>query len=310
MRAKRLTFGITTILVALALLVPTTAFAADDFVGTYTYDWITYDNGMGGIWATDFFHSQVSIWDLGDGYYDVVFVDGGSFVTLDGYTPGDEELPLVAGIGGAISGGVHIVVRGDLEESIPSHVGPIDYRGGGGWSNYLSPFFDDFRIVEWLDWGWAFASCGNGTWVDNEQTEAAYASDGPNDLMGNISGDPVPCEGPAEPVVRNLWAYVNPAAEDVNARGNICYILSKTQPTQSEEDNDVRRLCYTTSSPNWWNGAVLLTHGDVFENGTDWGYWEGDAAARAFSTAPRLPLHAEGPNNDLIDKAEMFPWTQ
>jgi hypothetical protein len=112
---------------------------------------------------------------------------------------------------------------------------------------------------------------------------------------------------PVEPVVRNLWAYVNPAATE-GAR-NICYILSLTQPTQSEESNDVQRLCFL-DLPDWYNGAVVLTHGDVYENGTDWGFWEGDAAAAAFSGAPRLPLHADGPNNDLVDKAEMYPWTQ
>lgn len=116
-------------------------------------------------------------------------------------------------------------------------------------------------------------------------------------------------EAAPEPVVRNLWAYVNPAAE-VGA-SNICYLLSLTQPTQSEESNDVQRLCFTEAAPDWWQGAILLTHGDVFENGTDWGFWEGDAATNAFSpNARRLPLHAEGPNNDLVDKAEMFPWTQ
>lgn len=314
MRTKSLTFGITAIATVLALLIPTAAFAGSEvFVGTYTYDWTTYDNGMEGLWATDFFHSQVSIWDLGDDYYRVVFVDGGTFETLDANSPGGNG-HVDAGITGNVYGGVSIIVAGDLEEEIPSHIGPIDYRSGGGWSNYLSPFFDDFQIVEWESWGWSFVSCGNGTWVDNEETEAIYNSEGPNPVMGDVVGERVACEtSTQEPVVKNLWAYVNPGATDEAARGNICYILSQTQPIQNVEldkENAVRRLCYTTDSPDWWQGAVLLTHGDVFENGTDFGFWEGDAAARAFSSALRKPLHADAPAIDLTDLAEMYPWTQ
>jgi hypothetical protein len=317
MHARRVTYGITAIATILALLVPTAAFAAPpatvhppEFVGTYNYIWTTYDNGMGGLWATDFFNSQVSIWKLGFGLYRVVFVDGGTFETLDADSPGDPSLPVAAGITGNISGGVSIIVSGFLRHGLPSMVGPMDFRSGGGWTNYLSPFFWFPRVLEWEQWGWSHNSCGNGTWVDNEETEEAYAEEGPNALMGNISGDPVPCAAPANPVVLNLWGYINPGATDEAARGNICYILSLTQPTQSEENNDVRRLCFTESSPDWWQGAVLLAHGAVYDDGSDFGLWQGDAAAQAFSSAKRLPLHATGPHNDLVELAEVVHWTQ
>ena len=131
-----------------------------------------------------------------------------------------------------------------------------------------------------------------------------YGEAGGDDYWGYVEGS---CEVAAEPpVVTGLWGYVNPAADR-----NICYILSLTSPTQSEEDNDVRRLCFKESSPDWWNGATLLTHGDVYENGFPFGRWEGDAAANAFNpNAKRLPLHAPAGEKDLLDIVEMAPWTQ
>ena len=115
----------------------------------------------------------------------------------------------------------------------------------------------------------------------------------------------------AEPVITGLWAYVNRGAEPEDGGRNICYILSLTQPTQSEADNDVKRLCFTTEHPNWWDGAEVLTHGDVYENGTDWGDWGGDAVANAFNpNAKRLPLHAPAGEKDLFDVVEIAPWTQ
>jgi len=115
-----------------------------------------------------------------------------------------------------------------------------------------------------------------------------------------------PCPVNADPVLRNFWAYVNPAVDK-----NICYFFSLTRPTQSEEDNDVRRLCFTETSPNWWDGAYLLTHGDVYEDGSDWGNWQGDAAAEVYNPgSKRLPLHAPAGEQDLFDVAETSPWTQ
>ena len=108
----------------------------------------------------------------------------------------------------------------------------------------------------------------------------------------------------AEPVLRNFWGIVNPAVDD-----NICYIFSNGHPWV----DDFMRLCFT-DNPQWAAGAYVLqgAYGDLYEkNGSDWGYWQGDAAVHAYNPgAKRLPLHAPAGEQDLFDVVEVSPWTQ
>ena len=306
--------GILNLLAALAMLVPAVlgiaspAYAGEPpppVVTTVSYDIVTVDSGeFGGYWAYDYLHSEATITELDEGLYGVFVWQTGYFVSWAGTSPGNTGT-IGEGVEGDVEGGFYAIVEGELKEDLEGYLGSFDYGcdQNADCPDYVSwrdLFFEDYGEWGYEWWGWFYTTCGNGYWFNTAEGNE-----------GDITGDFVACPEPEaapKPVVTGLWAYVNPGAE-VGAR-NICYILSLTRPTQSEADNDVKRLCFTEVAPDWWQGAALMTHGDVFENGTDWGYWEGDAKASAFSGAKRLPLHDEGPNNDLLDKAEKFPWTQ
>jgi len=65
-------------------------------IGSYSYNFITTDNGMNGLWATDNFESTVTITPDGKGCYNVVRADGGTFVVLPGTrSPGGNGTTLV-----------------------------------------------------------------------------------------------------------------------------------------------------------------------------------------------------------------------
>lgn len=160
-----------------------------------TYDFITTDNGMQGEWATDNFHSTVTITSVGEGCYKVVRDDGGSFTVIDdAMSPGGVDGSLVGnGTKGTISGGVTKIICGDLRETPLSNETPEDLRVGE-YSNYDDKYFHRyFSYIEsssWEDWGWTFTTCNNGTWRDNDETEAGY----PSEAMGDITGIYIPCK--------------------------------------------------------------------------------------------------------------------
>ncbi len=159
------------------------------------YRYTTYDNGMKGLWAVDHFVSQVTIESLGGEIYRVaVPASAGSyFETLAAKSPGgDGSTKVAAGVRGSITGGMVLLVRGVIKNPLPKSV-TIDFRGVTK-PNYLSPFFDSIASKTYLSWGWTFASCGNGTWVDTPETERAYSSSGPNALMGDVKGEIADCQ--------------------------------------------------------------------------------------------------------------------
>ncbi len=195
---------------------PVKANAPVELVGTYTYDFSTYDNGMNGLWAKDNFHSTVKIYQLpkdNDYDYKVVREDTGTFEVISGAkTPGgDGETVVGDGTKGTIIGGETVYVNGSLKE-VTSPVGPKDWttdERSGDWYDlenlekigsvpYYEPFFNSENargsfIAD--DWGWTYMTCNNGTWIDNAETESAYPE---GDVMGDITGAYVPC---AQPVV-------------------------------------------------------------------------------------------------------------
>ncbi|HSW89377.1 MAG TPA: hypothetical protein VLH19_00725 [Patescibacteria group bacterium] len=167
-------------------------------VATSVVDSITCDNSMWQqCWAFDYHHRLVTIETAGSGVYKVTFVDGGYFVTNLAKSPGGDGTSFVgAGVTGGISGGITYLVTGVLKSSVPATV-TADYRSGPpGSLKYLLPFFNSISSYSVLAWGWVYASCGNGTWTDNDATETAWQTQKPNSLMGDIVGAPSSCQNP------------------------------------------------------------------------------------------------------------------
>lgn len=164
---------------------------------TTTYDFVTTDNGMQGQWATDNFHSNLSITHLGEGTWRVVRTDGGTFEVLPGaVSPGGVEGTLVGdGTKGTISGGVTVLIYADELKDWEDQESPEDLRDyeGGYFEKYFHRFFEDISGGEFESWGWTYTTCNNGTWVDNEDTESAYPE---GTAMGDITGAYVPCAEP------------------------------------------------------------------------------------------------------------------
>lgn len=88
-------------------------------------------------------------------------------------------------------------------------------------------------------------------------------------------------------IFNGLWAYDN---TDPQYAGEVCYIIS------TEGRPGVERGVATCEAgnhwpdgkdrPGWFSTSHLLAHGAVYDNGTAWGYWEGDMVAGSL----RLPL--------------------
>ncbi len=184
------------------------------------YHFLTYDNGMPQeLWATDDFRSKLYVEPQGGSLYKVTFVDGGTFETLSAKSPGgDGSTTVAAGVKGSISGGEVLMVDGILRDPFPTNVSR-DFRGASRPVNYLEPFFSSITSKTYLSWGWTYASCGNGTWVDNDATETLYGSIGPNDLMGDITGSPAACQNQIVPEpAQELPQWFNPGDGRVNGQ--------------------------------------------------------------------------------------------
>ncbi len=189
---------------------------------TTTYDFITTDNGMQGLWATDYFHSTLVITGVDEGVWEVVRTDTGTFTSLPGAgSPGGEGGTLIGdGTTGTISGGITVRIYADgLNEWAPQD-GPEDLRNAEG--NYFQRYFDRFfngiesGTIE--SWGWTYTTCNNGAWVDNNETESIYNEDGPNEEMGDITGEYVPCrqEPTPEPTPLSCSGDTHPDAAGKN----------------------------------------------------------------------------------------------
>lgn len=177
---------------------------------SYTYDFITYDNGMHGLWATDYFHSTVTITPSGGDCYDVVRTDGGTFEVLPGASSpgGDGDTKVGDGTKGTISGGLSMNICGALidnpdltTEDLRGYVNPTDFYAG----KYFHRFFSDVTNETWKDWEWTFSTCGNGTWIDNDDTETLYGTVGPNGVMGDIKGAYISCQTIKDQCKKGGW---------------------------------------------------------------------------------------------------------
>lgn len=176
------------------------AFAAGPTLN-FDYDFKTHDNSMWQEeWAVDNFKSNITFNQTADNSdcYDYVRDDGGTFVTIGGTkTPGgDGTLNLEAGITGSIKGKLEGRICGTIRnENEISNDSPEDLTVET-YANYAEKYFHHFfsqiESFSITDWGWTFSSCGNGTWTDNEQTEASWLTD--KNAMGNISGEVQNCQ--------------------------------------------------------------------------------------------------------------------
>lgn len=186
---KKIIVGILSVLMLVTIgIMPTKA-------SETIYDFITFDRGMqGNLWATDYFHSKVTITPSEEGCYEVIREDGGTFAVLDGaMSPGGTGGTLVGnGTQGTISGGITDIVCGDLRPIPLVNNTPEDLRIGGWLSyedKYFHRYFSEIENGNITKWGWTFKTCNNGTWVDTAETEASY----PSAAMGDITGKYVPC---------------------------------------------------------------------------------------------------------------------
>ena len=175
---------------------------------TTTYDFITYDNGMqGNQWAVDTFHSTLVITEEDEGVWRVVRTDTGTFESLPGaMSPGGEDGTLIGdGTEGTISGGITVLIQADGLAEWGDQEGPEDLTDSedGYFVKYFGRFFEDIdsESSEIVDWGWTYATCNNGTWVDNEATEDDYPE---GSVMGDITGEYVPCATPTTDVCANI----------------------------------------------------------------------------------------------------------
>lgn len=205
---KKFLIGIIASLILIPVVVVSTE--AVTFPLTSTYDFITTDNGMQGPWATDYFHSNVTITPTEqEDCYEVVREDSGTFEVLPGsMSPGGEDGSLVGdGTVGTISGGLTDIVCGILRESPLPNDTSEDLREGSYNSyedKYFHRYFSEIRSGNITAWGWTYSTCNNGTWVDNEETESIYNGEGPNAQMGDITGEYVPCQTPTTDVCANI----------------------------------------------------------------------------------------------------------
>lgn len=175
-------------------------------IGTYSYNFITIDNGMNGKWATDYFDSLVTITPDGKGCYDVVRKDGGTFEVLPGaISPGGNGTTLVGdGTKGTVSGGITLNICGTTNPS-PKLPNPDDLSNvsAGYAEKYFGKFFTNINSFTYGNWEWIFKTCFNGTWTDNAVTEADYVPG--NNAMGDITGTYIPCLTNKDQCKDNGW---------------------------------------------------------------------------------------------------------
>lgn len=178
----------------------------------YDYDFKTYDNSMWQEkWAIDNFKSHIKFTpietDNEASCYEYERTDGGTFETLGTKSPGgDGTTTAAAGITGTITGSLKGQICGDFKDGI-TNASPEDLTVGtynGYADKYFHHFFDNISGFTITDWGWVFASCGNGTWTDNEATETAWATD--KTAMGDIKGEPAACQNPTPAPTANPQA--------------------------------------------------------------------------------------------------------
>jgi len=101
-------------------------------------------------------------------------------------------------------------------------------------------------------------------------------------------------------VIPDMYALVNPdyeAPEGVIgvSQYDVCFIISDNgAPSVERQIANCDYKWPGGSRPGWTEGASFLTHGPVYYDGTDWGWWTGDTRVSNFTysgNVPRLPLY-------------------
>jgi len=216
---KKLVFIVITMLVFVGLFGSSLAMADAPDCYDSVMDLVTYDNGLGGLWAIDRFHRTVRVCDFGGGNFTLTFTDTGTFETLGGPSPGGTGT-VDAGVMGTVTGYGALNITGVLADPFPTHV-THDFRGDNP-RRYFDAFFSIITTAQYTNWGWTFVACGtSGTWVDNADTEGGIAP------MGDITGAPQAC--PAGTVTLPPWPDDDRVDPDAASR---LAIYCETDPVQ------------------------------------------------------------------------------
>jgi hypothetical protein len=127
------------------------------------YTYTSPDSGLGGNdWANDTINRQLQIWKVaGASGYCASVTDQGSFVTVDGASPGSTGT-VSAGITGKLKGGyTTTLLTGTLDSNQPTrgNLGTFDHNN--------RPSFMSYELSGALaDWGWVYQTENNGTWIN------------------------------------------------------------------------------------------------------------------------------------------------
>lgn len=205
---------------------------------TYDYNFKTLDNGMNGLWATDYFQSRITITPTTGNCYNVVRDDGGTFQVIDNAKSpgGDGSTPVGNGTKGNIEGGAALTICGTI---INSPDLSDDDMTTGTYANYAVKYFHRFfssvSSYDITDWGWTFSTCFNGTWTDNNETETAFASD-PN-AMGDIKGAYIPCLTDKNICKNGGWKLYTTVPTFKNQGDCVSYVQSNANAIGNRKDN-------------------------------------------------------------------------
>jgi hypothetical protein len=128
------------------------------------YTYTSPDSGVGGNdWANDTINRQIQIWKSADGNYCASVSDQGSFVTLTGTSPSGTST-VSAGITGKLKGGY------TTAPLTASTFNPSNLRTRGDLGTFTAdnrPSFMSYGLSgELADWGWAYQTQNNGTWIN------------------------------------------------------------------------------------------------------------------------------------------------
>jgi hypothetical protein len=119
------------------------------------------DSGLGGNdWANDTINRHLQIWKV-DGGYCASVTDQGSFVTVEGRSPGNtDDIP--AGITGKMQGGYTTTLLTGTFAGVQATRGNL-----GVFDHTNRPSFVSYGLSGALaDWGWVYETESNGSWVN------------------------------------------------------------------------------------------------------------------------------------------------
>jgi hypothetical protein len=292
-----------------AFAAPTAAFAGGDshptpavsaiagYVTTVTFDVITVESSVaGGDWADSTYHMVASIYDLGSGQYRFDLSASGSFRSWAANSPNGTGT-IEEDVTGTVAGGASLVLSGPPLPDLASYLGSFDmgcdHVGDcvGSGLDALEWIFGSYDLVRLDSYSVAYSTCDGRVAV--QQSEEP-------ELIGDITGGPAACDTSLRMAFDGLYAFINPGynapagVEDgVISPHDVCYVISSNGRPSGARLAAICDIQWPGGArPGWSNGAVLLTGGPVYDDGTDSGYWAGDPVVAAFSpNAARLPLH-------------------